>query len=284
MKLSATFHNIDQDFGFEAEALKLGSWSADFKDEEAFIEALHRMAIASSQHSLVDFPEIETRGNSGRVIVRAIHGQLFYTDYNSQNRKDLKVTPVEAVRLLGGEPTAEAFKIEEVPEEAVPLPLEAKPYRRTSKSYAKPVVLILLLIVLSVCSRYVWRDISDQPRLYTAPQFVPSLSEESDVLRKYADVYVSEYREGAMLFELTQQGQFSRYEMWHAEELNSFVLVKIDSYPVKVGQHDGQTAMLANEVYLLELNSDEMIRLHGVDYRRHHGTLSSIGKVVIAKP
>jgi hypothetical protein len=106
------------------------------------------------------------------------------------------------------------------------------------------------------------------------------LGEESEVLRRYADVYVSEYREGAMLFELTREGLFTRYEMWHSKERNGFVLVSLDAYYVQVGLHEGRTAMLADEILLLELVDYENISLLGVNFRRHNGKLESIGEVL----
>ncbi|WPJ95262.1 hypothetical protein SH580_17715 [Coraliomargarita algicola] len=281
MQFVATFRHIDKDFGFED--LEHGSWSADFEDEESFILALNRLAIASSQHSLVDFPEVEVLAKHGRVTVRAINGQLFYTDSHSQNRKDLKVLPAEVVGLLRGQSMEEVFQTAPADEEGYVRP-QTKQYRSGRHQYTSSIALILMCIVLAVCFKLIWRDISHQPRLRSAPDFVPSLSTETGVLRKYADVYVSEYREGSMLFELSREGEFTRYEMWHSEEQGGFVLVNLDSWPVQVGQHEGQTAMLAKEVYLLQPKGDEIITLHGIDYKRHHGSLSSIGEVLEKKP
>jgi len=86
-----------------------------------------------------------------------------------------------------------------------------------------------------------------------------------------------------MIFELTREGQFSRFEMWHSEERNRFVLIPVDSYPVQVGAHNGETAMLADEVYLLMPEGDEIMTLHGVSFNRHHADLASIGEVLDVK-
>ncbi|MGZ0710281.1 hypothetical protein ACWPKO_18280 [Coraliomargarita sp. W4R53] len=278
MQFSATFRHIDQDFGFEG--LELGHWSAEYDDEEAFILALNRMAIASSQHSLLDFPEVDVQAEIGRITVRAINGQLFYTDLHSKNRKDLKVVPVEVVRLIGGKPLEEVFLAEETSEDECVPPAKSGQYKSGSSLFTKGMAFVLMVVVLSFSGKYIWQDVSHTPRLHTAPQFIPSLSEQSDVLRQYADVYVSEYREGAMLFELTRRGEFARYEMWHSTERNGFVLVHIDTQHVQVGRHDGQTAMLANEIYLLVPQQDESMELHGVHYSRHHGPLVSIGELI----
>jgi len=280
MQYSATFRHIDRDFSFED--LEFGKWNAEYESEEDFVLALNRMAISSSQNTVVDFPEVEVRAKSARVIIRAIDGQLFFTDIHSQNRKDLKVVPVEILRLIDGRSLEEVFKREEALEDDVYVP--PKHHDRSGAGWlSKLVAVLLMLVVLSFCAHFTWKDIAHAPRLHAAPQFIPSLSEESDVLRKYADVYVSEYREGAMIFELTREGQFSRFEMWHSEERNRFVLIPVDSYPVQVGAHNGETAMLADEVYLLMPEGDEIMTLHGVSFNRHHADLASIGEVLDVK-
>ena len=276
MLYSVTFRHIDKDFGFEA--LDFGKWNAEYDNEEDFTLALNRMAIASSQHAVVDFPEVEVCAQSARAIIRAIDGQLFYTDINSRNRQDLKVVPVEIIRLIDGRPLEEVFqRDEQEPDHYIP---PRHKHRSSANGLTKLAAVFIMLIVLSFCSKFVWRDMTYAPRLHTAPQFIPSLSEESDVLRKFADVYVSEYREGAMLFELTREGRFSRYEMWHSAERNAFVLIELDSYLLQVGMHNGKTAMLADEHYLLLPEGEEIISLHGIQYYRHHGNLASIGEVL----
>jgi len=280
MQYSATFRHIDKDFGFDA--LDLGKWNTEYEDEEDFILALNRMAIASSQHTVVDFPEVEVCAGSKRVIIRSINGLLFYTDLNSQNRKDLKVIPIEIIRLIEGKPLEEVFKRDEEMGVDVYIPPKQQ-YRSNSTWSTQAIALIIMLVVLGFCSKLIWKDVTHTPRLHTAPQFIPSLIEESDVLRQYAGVYVSEYREGAMLFELTRKGQFSRYEMWFSEERNGFVLLSVDSYLVQVGLHKGSTAMLADEIYLLTPKGDEIITLFGINFSRHHGDLASIGEVLNVK-
>ncbi len=276
MQYSATYKYIDQDFEFDH--IPEGTWTAEYADEEAFDLALNRLAIASSQHAVVDFPEVEVRARNARVTVRAINGQLFYTDLHSQNRKDLKVVPVEIIRLIDGKPLEEVFKQDEEPEE-VYVPHKQK-HRSGAGWLTKVIALLLMCVILGFSGKLIWKDVTHLPRLHTAPQFLPSLSTEGEVLRQYADVYVSEYREGAMLFELTREGTFSRYEMWFSAERNNFVLVPVDVHPVQVGLHDGETAMLAGEIHLLLPTGDEAIALHGVTFSRHHGDLSSIGEVL----
>ncbi|MDQ8206849.1 hypothetical protein QEH52_04970 [Coraliomargarita sp. SDUM461003] len=279
MQFSARFRHIDSQFGFETEPLE--AWTADYENADLLTIDLNRMAIASSQHAVLDFPEVEICGGQRRATVRAINGQLFYSDLQSQNRKDLKVLPTEVARLLEGQSLDTVFQREEAD---VYEPLQHQVYRSGSSRTIGMLALIGMCVVLGLCSTMVWRDVSDQPRLYREPEFVASSSQEREVLRQYADVYVSEYREGAMLFELSREGQLSRYEMWHSEEQNDFVLIPVDSYPVQVGQHEGQTAMLANETYLLLPVGDEMISLHGINYSRHHGPLSTVGKILNSTP
>lgn len=277
MQYSATFRYIDSDFEFDR--LEEGVWRAEYADEDAFTTALNRMAIASSQHPVVDFPEMEVSARNTRVTVRAINGQLFYTDLHSQNRKDLKVVPVEVLRLIEGLPLEEVFREEEEkPVETYEAPKHVR--GRSVNPLTRILVLLVTGILLSFCALYVWDEVSHLPRLHTAPQFIPDLSIEGEVLRKYADVYVSEYREGAMLFDLKNEGQFTRYEMWYSAERNGYVLIPIDQYEVQVGFHDGEAALLAGEIHLLTPSGDDTLVLHGVTFGRHHGSLTSIGEVL----
>lgn len=277
MQYSASYRYINPDFS--CAQLEGGTWSAEYAGEEAFITALNRMAIASSQHAVVDFPEVEVKAKNKRVTVRAINGQLFYTDLHSQNRKDLKVVPFEIVRLIAGLPLEEVFRSEKADDEEVYLPPKHK-HRRGASPLTKLLAVIIMCVILAICTKLVWEDLTHLPRLHSAPHFIPSLGSEGEVLRKYADVYVSEYREGAVLFELTREGQFTRYEMWFSPERNRFVLVPMDVHKVQVGLHAGKTALLADEIHLLTPLGDEAIKLHGVTFQRHHSELSSIGEVL----
>jgi hypothetical protein len=277
MQLSAKFNHIDRNFGFSDP--DRGPWSVDFNDEDEFVLALNRMAIASSEHAVVEFPEVEVTGKNVRVTIQAISGQLYYTDLHSQNRKNLKVIPVEIVRLIQGKPLDEVFhRDEDAADEAyVPPP---RPYQGRTSPVVKVAAVLLMCAVVAFSGLKIWRDFSYEPRLSAKPSFIPSLSEESEILRKYADVYVSEYREGAMLFELTREGKFTRYEMWFSPERNAFVLFVVDSHHVQVGTHGGETAILAGERHLLSLADEETILLHRVSFKRHHNNLSSIGEVL----
>ncbi len=276
MHYSATFKHIDQNFGFDGDITT--SWSKEYSEEAAFILDLNRMAIASSQYPVVDFPEVEVRCHSVRVTVRSIRGQLYFDDLHSQNRKNLKVVPVEVVRLIEGQPLDEVFKRDPSEEEFYVPP---KPRRRRRNHWLTRVIaLVGMFVILGYCSKVIWRDIREQPRLHHAPKFLPTLSEAGEVLRKYADVYVDEYREGAMLFELKENGEFTRYEMWYSGDRNAFILIPVDRYMVQVGLHAGKTCMLAGEFFLLIPSDEESIDLLGVNFKRHHGDLSSIGEVL----
>jgi len=277
MHYSASYRYINPDFS--CEPLEGGTWITEYLDEETFITALNRMAIASSQHAVVDFPEVEVRAKNKRVTVRAINGQLYYTDLHSQNHKDLKVVPVEIVRLIAGLPLEEVFRSETTGDEEAYLPPKRK-HRSGASPLTKLLALIMMCGILGFCAKLIWEDLTRMPRLHSVPHFIPSLGSEGGVLRKFADVYVSEYREGAMLFELTREGQFARYEMWFSPQRNSFVLVPIDVHKVQVGLHAGETALLAGEIHLLTPLGEEAIKLHGVTFQRHHAELSSIGEVL----
>lgn len=120
MLYSVSFRYINPDF--TCDSLEGGVWHAEYTDDEAFITALNRLAIASSEPAVVDFPEAEVRAKNKRVTVRAINGQLYYTDLHSQNRKNLKVVPVEIVRLIAGLSLEEVFRSETTDEEIYLLP------------------------------------------------------------------------------------------------------------------------------------------------------------------
>lgn len=277
MEYSAKFRNIDKEFAFED--LELGSWNAEYENEDEFIMALNRMAIATSQHSVIEFPEVEVKAKNMRVTIQAIDGELFYTDLHSQNRKNMKVVPQEVIRLIEGLPLDEVFKREDkAAEEVYVAPNHS--YRAARNGTGKSISLIVMLCVVSICGYLVWKELDKTPSLTSTPQFIPDMKNEGEVLRKYADVYVSEYREGAMLFELTKEGQFTRYEMWFSKERNGYILLLVDAHRAQVGSYSGKTGILAGEDHLLVLKDEETITLHGVDFGRHHDTLESIGEVL----
>lgn len=277
MDYSAKFRHIDKEFGFDG--LDLGSWTADYDNEDDLILALNRMAIATSQQSVVEFPEVEVLARSMRVTIHSIDGELFYTDLHSQNRKNMKVVPVEVVRLIEGKPLDEVFKQDEEPVEES-FASSQHTYRKSSSGAGKLVALVVMFSVLGVCGFMFWKEFGRSQSLTSTPQFIPDMKQEGEVLRQYADVYVSEYREGAMLFELTKEGQFTRYEMWFSNDRNTNVLLLVDSHRAQVGSYSGKTGILAGEQHLLVLKDEETINLHGVDFTRHHDTLSSIGEVL----
>lgn len=277
MEYSAKFRYIDIEFGFDA--LDQGSWSTEYDNEDDFILSLNRMAIATSQHSVVEFPEVEVRAKGMRVTIQSIDGQLFYTDLHSQNRKNMKVIPVEVVRLIEGKPLDEVFKQEDEVEEPS-YESSHSAYRKSTSARGKLIALLVMFLVISGCSVVIWKEVGTTPSLTSAPQFIPDMKQEGEVLRKYADVYVSDYREGSMLFELTKEGQFTRYEMWFSPERNTFILLLVDTHRVQVGSYSGKTGILAGEQHLLALKDDETIALHGVNFTRHHDELTSIGEVL----
>lgn len=81
------------------------------------------------------------------------------------------------------------------------------------------------------------------------------------------------------MFELTEAGMFSIYELWYSPAEKEYSLVPVDSYPVSAGLYKGKPALLAGDIHLLELSGDKIV-LHGVPYKRHGKKLSSLGDVL----
>lgn len=111
------------------------------------------------------------------------------------------------------------------------------------------------------------------------PNFVHTMENEGELLRQYADVYASELREGGTVFELTENGEFSIFELWYSPTKKEFNLVPVETYRVSAGLHQGKPALLAGELHLLELSGDKIV-LHGVSYQRYGKKLSSLGDVL----
>lgn len=81
------------------------------------------------------------------------------------------------------------------------------------------------------------------------------------------------------LFELTEDGRFSIYELWYSPAEEEYNLVPVDSYRASGGLYKGAPALLAGEAHLLELSGDKIF-LQGVPYERHGKQLSSLGDVL----
>ncbi len=277
MHYTLTVRHINEDFSIPS-STDTTEWQTSFEDNADLILFLNRVAIATSQSAPVDFPEIEifVDQSFNRFLVKAIQGQLYFTDPHSQNRRDLKVIPEEAIRLLAGKPLEEVFLHEGEDLGYTPIPQKKS---RWPVFLLRQAIVLISIIVVVLSLRYTINEVQERESLIEVPRFVQDLESEGPLLRAYADVYVSEYREGATVFELERDGTFTLYELWFSQGQNGFVLVPVASHEVSAGLHNGRPAFLAGQYHLLKLK-DESIELHDVNYRRHGKKLSTIGEVL----
>ena len=250
-------------------------WTCRIEDAGELVLLLNRVAIATTQFPVVEFPEVRISWDSHHVHIRAINGKLYYTELKSAHRRDLVVTPDEVIRLLEGQPVEQALQRDPDEDNYV----RPSSGGRMGAGQFKRALLLLSLALLAVSGFYSWKTLSDQVRLVKAPNFVHTMENEGALLRKYADVYVSDLREGGAVFELTEDGRFSIYELWFSPKEQEYSLVPVDSFRVSGGLFKGKPALLAGEVHLLKLAENE-IRLHGIPYERHGRGLSSLGDVL----
>lgn len=265
--------NISEDYTITDDLTE--SWTCRIEDPAELILLLNRVAIATTQFPVVEFPEVRISWESHHVQIRAINGKLYYTELKSSNRRDMVVTPDEVVRLLEGQSVEQALRRD--PEEDVYI-------RPTSGGHlgarqVKNALLVISLSLLAASTFFSWRSLSQQVRLVKVPNFVHTMENEGELLRQYADVYASELREGGTVFELTENGEFSIFELWYSPTKKEFNLVPVETYRVSAGLHQGKPALLAGELHLLELSGDKIV-LHGVSYQRYGKKLSSLGDVL----
>jgi len=250
-------------------------WTRTIENPGELTLLLNRIAIATTQFPVVELPEVHITWDHHHILIRVIGGKLYYTELRSNNRRDLVVTPDEAIRLLEGQPVEKALHRD--PKEDVYIRPTSGGNLSTKKF--KNVLLVVSLLLFAASAFYCWRSLSEQVRLVEAPNFVPTMEEEGKLLRQYADVYVSQFREGSTVFELTEEGKFTVYELWYSPKQKIYNLVPVDSYRVAAGLHRGEPALLAGEMHLLKLSGDRIV-LHGIPYERHGKKLSSLGDVL----
>lgn len=273
MRYDIRVSHVAEDYTISDEGSEL--WACRIGDPGDLKLLLNRVAIATTQYPVVDFPEVRISWDSHHVHIRAINGALYYTELKSDHRRDLVVTPDEVVRLLEGQPVEQALRRDPGEEDYIP-PASGG---QLGTGQFKRALLVLSLVLLVASIFYSWRTLSEQVRLVKAPNFVPTMENEGELLRQYADVYVSEYREGGAVFELTEDGRFSIYELWYSPAEEEYNLVPVDSYRASGGLYKGAPALLAGEAHLLELSGDKIF-LQGVPYERHGKQLSSLGDVL----
>jgi len=271
------FTNIDPQFGTEAEA-EAHAWSAE-ADEEEFRRLLNRLAIATSETAVVDFPEVEITRGTRRAKVTSVGGELFYSDFNSPSRQNLKVVPVEVVRLLKDLPLHEVFAEAEKPEPEIrPRVRLRRPHR---KGGWKAGLLAGCFVVFIICVNSIRRDLTDRPRLFDAPEYevLPAPRAES-MLAEWSGVYVSEFREGGMVVELERDGSFRVFEMWTGEDGGGYDLATVRSGRCTPAVHEGANVFVLGGTHILEPFGAESMRLHGIVFHRFFEPLREIGEVV----
>lgn len=250
-------------------------WSVTLSNRDEIILLLNRIAIATTQYPVVEFPEVKITRETRRVIIRAISGQLYYSEVHSDTRKDLKVIPEEAIRLLEGQSIEQAFARKEEVEAYLP---GASQHSRSSKLVSR-LIMSLCTVIFFAAAFYSWSVWSQTSSLITTPRFIHILENEGELFREYADVYISEQREGAMVFELLDDGTLTIYELWFSTERNRFVLFTLESHRVLGGLQGGEPALLAGDFHLFQLASEGMV-LHGTVFTRYHKPLSTLGEVM----
>jgi hypothetical protein len=266
--------HISEDYDTPADE-NAQTWVRRIEEPSELILLLNRIAIATTQLPFVDFPEVRISWESHHVEVRVIRGKLYYTELNSSNRKDLVVTPDEVIRLLEGQPIEQALRRD--PKEDVYIRPISGGHLGTRG--VKKALLWISLSLLAVSIFFSWRSLREQVRLVQAPNFVPTMQEEAELLRRYADVYVTDLREGATVLELTKDRELTIYDLWYSPVEKRYNLVPRERFSVSAGLHYGKPALLAGEVHLLELSGETLV-LHGVAYRRYGKELSSLGDVL----
>jgi len=272
------FSNIDSEFRLEG-GEKSDGWTATVESEEEFCRLLNCVAIATSEMTAVDFPEVEITRGTRRAKVTSVGGELFYSDFNSTSRQNLKVVPVEVIRLLKNLPLSEVFAETEKPR---PETTPRVRYRASRMSGGwRAGLLAGCFVIMLVCVNSIWRELTDKPRLFEEPDYdaLPDARAES-MLAEWSGVYVSEFREGAMAVELNRDGSFRVFEMWSAEAGNNFDLATIRSGLCRPAVREGAEVFILNGTHVLAPFGEASLRLHGIVFHRFFEPLSEIGEVV----
>lgn len=276
MPFKVRLSHINPDF--TVEPLPEASWTDDVADENALVYLMNRVAVAGHGQTLVEFPEIEITKGSQRVTVTSVKGQLFYNDLGSPNRQNLKVVPEEVIRLLQDKPLDEVFTNDSEVEDASPT---IKYQKKSNLAQVFGVLSLLgVLVVVFICGRVVLREFTYRPSLIVEPKFIHTMEGEQVALKKYSGVFVSEYREGGLVFQLLDNGHSEFYEMWWSPERNRFILILTESHDTLAGVNEGKLAFLAGDYHLMIPTDSQTMTLHGITYHRHEGSLDDVGEVV----
>lgn len=275
MPFKVRLSHINQDFTIEP--APNGSWTDEIADDDALVYLMNRVAVAGHGQALVEFPEIEITKGSLRVTVTSVKGQLFYNDPHSKNRQNLKVVPEEVIRLLQDKPLDEVFTDDSDPHEMPTVKYQKKSVLTQTLSTLS---LLGMLAVIFVCGRVILREFTYRPSLIVEPKFIHTIEGEHAAFKKYSGVFVSAYREGGLVFQLLDNGQFDFYEMWWSPSRNRFILILIESHDTLAGISEGKLAFLAGDYHLIIPADTQSMTLHGITYSRHAGSLNDVGEVV----
>ena len=265
---------------YTVEPVPTGSWSAVIEDDEDLIVMMNRLAITSSQHPSNEYPIMDIDAGGIRATLTVIGGQLYYTDTNVPNRSSIRVIAEGAVQLLHGS------SLEHVQQEEALLRAEEERRAELCRSTRlvprfRSSLWFVVLVSLLGLGMFIVKEWNQQPSLVPEHAFVSDSMDGIDI-HKYAGVYLEGIHEGAQVFELTDEGQFMLYEMWHTVESKAYRLEQIESLLVRPGSHGNRTALMAAEFFLLIPQGDGRILMDGVLFDRHIGTLESLG--TLAQP
>ncbi|MDP4644290.1 MAG: hypothetical protein NWS71_07605 [Opitutales bacterium] len=275
MPFKVRLSHINPDF--TVEPVPEGSWTDEMADDDALIYLMNRVAVSEHGQTLVEFPEIEITKGSQRVTVTSVKGQLFYNDPHSANRQNLKVVPEEVIRLLQDKPLDEVFTNDSEQHEAPTIKYQKK---STVAQVFGVLALLGMAVVMFICGRVILHEFTYRPSLIVEPKFIHTMEGEQVALKKYSGVFVSEYREGGLVFQLLDNGHSDFYEMWWSPERNRFILILTESHDTLVGINEGKLAFLAGDYHLILPTDSQTMTLHGITYQRHEGSLDDVGEVV----
>jgi hypothetical protein len=252
------------------------TWSAVVEDDDDLIVMMNRVAITSSQNMSHEYPVLDVVAGSIRATITVIGGQLYYTDPNAPNRSNIKVVADGALQLLHGSSFESVLQAEVVDDQET---FAAGAYRRPGIGpRVRGVLLVILLVSLLGAVSFTWQQLTHRARLVPSAEFVPGAVAGLSI-RAYAGVYFEGFQEGGIVLELTNEGLFKLYRMWHSAETGGFTLKQVESLSVKLGAQYGKPALMADEYYLLLPRRDEKILMGNTLLQRHQGALEDIGEL-----
>jgi hypothetical protein len=275
MLYQVSLSNIHPDYSVDPPPTD--TWSAVVEDDDALIVMMNRVAIASSQNQSHEYPVLDIVTGGIRATITVIGGQLYYTDPSTPNRSNIKVVADGALKLLHGSSFESVLQAEaEIESEAA---RSSAPYRPSVIGPRLRLVLwIVLFASIGTSLTLLWRGLTYRPRLVPTSEFVPGAIDEMS-LRSYTGIYVDGYQEGGRVLELTPEGQFILYEMWHSAGSESFTLKQVESLSMTLGTQYGEPALMVEEFYLLQPRTEGRILMGGVLFEPHVGALGDIGTV-----